>query len=575
MKKRILSLALALVLCLGLSVPAFATSSGSNEFLDSGSTSIAKLSKEEIAQLLEDNPLTLPAQVFDVQPSTSAPYASGKVSVAALQAAVDRLNALRQIAGLPAVQLDLTLSEQAQYGAVIQGALGTLNHYPSKPAGMDDNFYQLARGASSSSNLSAGRTLTEAIDGFMDDSDASNIDRVGHRRWQLNPSMGKVGLGYAESNTMYRRYVAEHVFDGSGTCRDYDFVAWPASGNFPNSLSGFDRNTAWSVSLNPSEYSTPRQSDLTVILTRESDGKTWTFQGSNYTATNSGAYYHVDTGGYGISNCIIFRPEGITSYEGVYTVTINGLKSVSGVPVDFSYQVDFFNPETLGQTTEPEQPTRPEQTTQPGQSGTTDFVDVPTTHWAYSYVKRAAENGWVKGVGNNQFAPNNTLTFAEFYTMIVPVFASNELAAYQAPAGSPWWQAYMYVGGKNLPSETISFDTFYGGPGPAPNPDKRFQDSIDKRATEAIPRSDAITIMWRVLEKYGLDEQVPGVEEARAKIEADLGILPLIVDTSVPVCYAAGLISGDQNGNLNLDNTLTRAEGCVMLCNLVDYVTSH
>ena len=203
------------------------------------------------------------------------------------------------------------------------------------------------------------------------------------------------------------------------------------------------------------------------------------------------------------------------------------------------------------------------------------FPDVPESHWAYSYVERAAENGWVNGTGNGQFAPGSTLTFAEFYTMIVPVFAPEELAAYQAPAGSPWWQSYLYVGGQNLPSQTISFDTFYGGGTGRPEHGYELQDSIDKRANEAIPRSDAITIMWRVLEKNGLDEQVPGVEEAQAKIEADLGILPLIVDTSVPVCYAAGLISGDENGNLNLDSSLTRAEGCVMLCNLADYVSGH
>ncbi len=361
MKKQILSLALALTLCLGLSAPAFAAGGGTSGHLDSGSASIPKLSKEEISQLLEDNPLTLPEQVFDETPSCTAPYVAGKVKTEALQAAADRLNALRQIAGLPAVQLDLELSEQVQYGAVIQGALGSLSHYPSQPAGMDDAFYQLARDASSSSNLYAGPSLTQAIDGFMDDSDTSNIDRVGHRRWQLNPTMGKVGFGYAESNTVYRRYVSEYAFDRSGTCRDYDFVAWPASGNFPNNPSGFDQNTAWSVSLNPSEYSTPRQSDLTVTLTRESDGQTWTFQGSNYTAASSGAYFHVDTGGYGIANCIIFRPDGVTSYEGVYTVTIDGLRSASGSPVDFSYQVDFFDPANLD--AEPEDPQEPEQPT--------------------------------------------------------------------------------------------------------------------------------------------------------------------------------------------------------------------
>ena len=204
------------------------------------------------------------------------------------------------------------------------------------------------------------------------------------------------------------------------------------------------------------------------------------------------------------------------------------------------------------------------------------FTDVPADHWAYTYVERAAENGWVNGIGNNKFAPNRTLTFAEFYTMIVPVFVSDELAAYQAPAGSPWWQAYMQIGAENLQARTITLDTMYVGPGDMrPDPDEELRKSINQHANEPISRSDAISIMWRVLKKNGLDEQVPNVEETKAKLEADYGYFYLIDETTVPVCYAAGLISGDENGNLNLDSSLTRAEGCVMLCNLVDYVTKN
>ena len=97
------------------------------------------------------------------------------MKTSALQAAADRLNALRRIAGLPAVTLDLSLCEDAQYGAVIQAANGSLDHYPDRPAGMGDSFYQQAKSASASSNLAAGHTLTGAVDAFMDDSDASNI----------------------------------------------------------------------------------------------------------------------------------------------------------------------------------------------------------------------------------------------------------------------------------------------------------------------------------------------------------------------------------------------------------------
>lgn len=204
------------------------------------------------------------------------------------------------------------------------------------------------------------------------------------------------------------------------------------------------------------------------------------------------------------------------------------------------------------------------------------FTDVPTSHWAYSFVERAAENGWVTGVGDNKFAPNDTLTFSQFYTMIVPVFAPDEFAAYQTPSGSPWWQPYMYVGAEYLQARTITLDTMYVGPANMrPDPDAELEESINQHANEAISRSDAVSIMWRVLKKTGLDEKVPGVEEVRAELEASHGYFYLIDETTVPVCYAAGLIAGDENGNLNLEGYLTRAEGCTMLCGLVDYVTKN
>lgn len=210
-------------------------------------------------------------------------------------------------------------------------------------------------------------------------------------------------------------------------------------------------------------------------------------------------------------------------------------------------------------------------------NGQPTFSDVPETHWAYSYVERAAENGWVNGVGNGKFAPNDTLTFSQFYTMVVPVFASDELAAYQAPSGSPWWQPYTWVGANELQAHSIYLDlhSIYNDNGVNIWTDEDVQDAVEKYAEQPISRSDAIAIMWRVLEKNGLDEQVTGVEEAKEKVEAVNGTLPLLDDTSVPICYAAGLIAGNERGEMNLSSSLTRAEGCVMLCNLVDYVTKH
>ena len=313
------------------------------ELRHSGSTTLEKLSKEEIVQLLNQASSTLPNPVLTEEPSIHAPYATGAVDHQALEAAAQRLNVLRRLAGVPQVQLDDSLSENAQYGAVLLAHLGSLNHTPAKPADMDNSFYQKAYEATSTSNIAAGMDLLESVDMFMQDSDARNVERVGHRRWQLNPELGRVGFGYAQNpDSIYRDFVTEKVTDTSGSGCDYDFIGWPASGNFPNYLDSFDANTAWSVVLNPDDYQVPTLSGLVVTLVRQSDGKTWTLDGkASYTPAASGRYLNVETSGVG--NCIIFRPDGVTKYEGVYQVTIDGLKDRSGKAVDFTYQVDFFS----------------------------------------------------------------------------------------------------------------------------------------------------------------------------------------------------------------------------------------
>ncbi len=311
----------------------------------SGETGREKLSPAGLVQLLEDAPNAMPqGEIFDQLPSCAAPYAPGKVSDRFLQAAADRLNALRAVAGLSPAALDSQLCENAQYGAVILAQLGGLSHTPAQPADMDDDFYQRAYAATSHSNLYAGLVLTRTPDGFMDDSDTGNISRVGHRRWQLNPRLGKVGFGYAEaSGTLYRRYTDEWVFDQSAGA-DYDYIAWPPSGHFPVSDTYFAPTTAWSVTLDPSRYAAPAQSRITVTLTRETDGREWVFSG-DYQPSASDDYFTVDNNGYGVSNCVIFRPGGVERYEGVYTVTIDGLETRQGEAVeDFRYTVEFFDP---------------------------------------------------------------------------------------------------------------------------------------------------------------------------------------------------------------------------------------
>ena len=50
--------------------------------------------------------------------------------------------------------------------------------------------------------------------------------------------------------------------------------------------------------------------------------------------------------------------------------------------------------------------------TQVSASGET-FTDVPASHWAFDAISTAASFGWVNGVGNGQFAPNQHITRAQ------------------------------------------------------------------------------------------------------------------------------------------------------------------
>ena len=68
------------------------------------------------------------------------------------------------------------------------------------------------------------------------------------------------------------------------------------------------------------------------------------------------------------------------------------------------------------------------------------FPDVPEEHWAYAYVERAAEEGWMNGVGSGQFDPGGTVTNAEFFTMLGRAYYAEDTAAIEAEyTGDNWW----------------------------------------------------------------------------------------------------------------------------------------
>ena len=283
---------------------------------------VASHTQEEIIEHIKDSgALITDDTVYKTSYSYEEPYSAGELDESTLNSGIAMLNNIRYIAGLNYdVTLDDEFNKECQAGALIGKIYGTIDHHPKQPSGMSDELYQLAYKGCSESNIAWGySTLNKCIVlGWMSDEDDSNISRVGHRAWCLNPTMGKTGFGVVDN------YYNMHSFDRSYTSSIKN-ISWPAQ-NMP--VEYFEKNMPWSIFTGSSETA----DSVKVTLTRQSDGKVW-----NFSQDSADGYFNVTD--YIQSGTIIFRPNDITGYnEGdVFTV------SVTGVKTPLSYTVTFFS----------------------------------------------------------------------------------------------------------------------------------------------------------------------------------------------------------------------------------------
>jgi hypothetical protein len=250
--------------------------------------------------------------------------------------AVNLLNSYRCIVGLDFdVKLKDSYCKTAQAGAELCAKIGKLSHTPKNP-GLPEDVYKAGYQGTSKSNLSMGSAMQITPARYMDDSDKSNIDRVGHRRWCINPKMMYTGFGSKG------KFSAMYAFDNSrSNVPDYDFTSFPAVGYHPAKY--FSNHYAWSISLNPSKYSAPNKSSVktNVYQLGRSDRLPLKTEGKKPLKLN---YFNINNSGFGVKYCIIFRPEKIKVSSGAkYWVEITGLKDKSGKTIIISYLVEFAN----------------------------------------------------------------------------------------------------------------------------------------------------------------------------------------------------------------------------------------
>ena len=381
-KKGILSVAIISALCLTGISSAFALDAGDKkaavnsirEARVQGNVQENLPSKEEIRQYINEHSWTKSKTTFDTEPNQDN-YEVGKISSESLNNTLNSMNCIRYIVGLPEVVLNDTYTELAQHAAFVNFLNKQLSHQPEKPEGCPDEIYEKGLQGASSSNIAYGYSSgsadmfalsTRILSAWMNDSDTNNIDRLGHRRWVINPTMSATGFG--EAGDGHYVYTAMYSLDRKNQFAVNDFISWPAK-TMP--VEYFEQDMAWSVELG-SNYGKSVLSNVEVTLKKKGSNQTWTF--NQATSNEQENYFNVDTQNYGsLANCIIFRPNlAEISYANgdIFEVSITGLTNSDGTPATLEYTVNFFSLEASEEESKEE--TTTEDTTEPSEETSTE-----------------------------------------------------------------------------------------------------------------------------------------------------------------------------------------------------------
>ncbi|MEH3103911.1 MAG: CAP domain-containing protein [Sphingomonas phyllosphaerae] len=276
------------------------------------------------------------AALFSAQPDVAA-CRPGALVQSVRDDVLARLNAIRALHRLPAVTYSSADDEQATQAALMMAANGQLSH---TPASSWKCYTTLGASGAGSSNLYGGLispylayyTEDMYLGGWLTETSNLVANNVGHRRWMLDPFLGKIAYGR----------VAQVLADGSRTdAAAMKVVSFTGGVSVPANLPPF---VAYPYGDYPARYF-----DMSSLLSFTVIADTTQRGGANATVDFSKAAIAVSDGanaltvsnvsfdnvGYAVPNNLQFNVAGLKA--GVsYTVTITRV-GVRGTPTDYSY----------------------------------------------------------------------------------------------------------------------------------------------------------------------------------------------------------------------------------------------
>lgn len=182
--------------------------------------------------------------------------------------------------------------------------------------------------------------------------------------------------------------------------------------------------------------------------------------------------------------------------------------------------------------------------TQPTVSG---FSDLPSSHWAYPYVKQLAENGIIGGYDDGTFKPNKNVTREEFVKMIIGAAGLLEDGAVCNFSDVPrdaWFYSYIASGYVKEIVSGIDEETFGIG--------------------RNITRQDVAVIAARIFTR--LSDIIPETGESTL---TDIDTVSDYAQEAVRLLNGMGIINGFDDGTFRPHDALTRAEAATIISKLI------
>lgn len=192
----------------------------------------------------------------------------------------------------------------------------------------------------------------------------------------------------------------------------------------------------------------------------------------------------------------------------------------------------------------------------PSKPSSTGFSDVPDSHYAASAIQTCVAKGIVSGYSDGTFKPAAPVTRAQFCVMIARAFfpedlKRNETAENKAKSWfTPAVMTLFYYGpyGGILTSTTFTPNDEY---------------PVDSAMSQPLNRYDMAHIAANALLNNGVS---PDISQFELPNEiADRSSIPPIHQSDVAVCYNLGIIGGQSDGTFGGNNTVNRAQACVII----------